>query len=127
MKDEYELSPEEKREAKRQAKAAKVQEAEENAVVQGIMSTPGGRAWMRSKLEVCQIFHSTFTGEAVSGAFNEGRRTVGLMLLAELMRACPEQYIRMMGEQSARRDDEWNPDDERNWDGDQWIGAGPED
>lgn len=121
-----ELTPEERREAKRQVKAQKAQEAEDNAVVQSIMAAPPGRAWIRRRLEICQVFHSTFTGEALASAFNEGRRSVGLMILADIMQACPEQYVRMMqdGGRTDHPHSRSDPDDERNWDGDNWIGDG---
>lgn len=98
MTDDY-STPEERSLARKAAKADKERLAQENAVISGIMATPGGRAWMHDYLAFCAVFGSTYTGEALSSAFQEGRRAVGLRLLADVMRACPDMYIQMMREQ----------------------------
>jgi hypothetical protein len=36
-------------------------------------------------------------------AFMEGQREVGIMLLSDIMSACPNQYILMMEERNARQ------------------------
>ena len=125
--DEY-VDPELKRALKRQAKADKARQAQDDAVVQSLMATPAGRAWMRAKLERCHIFSITFAGEKThTSAFADGERNVGLILFSDIMRACPEMYIQMMKDESygGRTRDKLDPDDDRNWDGDQWIGDGP--
>src|SRR5258707_13595244 len=89
LNDEF-IDPELARAQKRESKAAKAKAAQDDAAVQSIMASPGGRAWMLDQLEFCTVFHTTFTGDALSSAFKEGRRTVGLRLLAGIMRACPD-------------------------------------
>lgn len=66
------------------------------------MSTQPGRAWFWAKLGRCKVFHSSFTGEALSSAFAEGERAVGLEILAEIMANCPEQYVLMAQEATQR-------------------------
>jgi hypothetical protein len=93
------------------------------------MSSVAGRSWTRELLESCHIFHASFTGEALSSAFKEGERSIGLRLLAGIMRAYPEAYVQMMSEQNGRRTepvlDRSNHDDDRNYDdAGRWIGDG---
>jgi hypothetical protein len=96
---------------RRATRAAKHAEAERRVVIFNLMASPGGRNWVHSILADCAIFSTTFTGEALSGAFNEGKRSVGLQLLTDVVRWAPDQYIQMMREQTdkeqanARRDD----------------------
>ena len=84
------------------AKAAKADAAQRLEIVRGIMSLPSGRAWMHDWLQSCNIFATTFTGNALQSAFNEGRRSIGLRMLAEIMQACPDQYVQMMREENER-------------------------
>jgi hypothetical protein len=129
LNDDF-LDPELARAQKREAKNAKARQAQDDAVVQSIMASPGGRAWMLDQLEFCAVFHTTFTGDALSSAFKEGHRTVGLRLLAGIMRACPDAYIQMMKESTDGRRpdlDRSDRDDDRNYDASgRWIGDGEE-
>jgi len=128
MAEDPYLTPEERRHLRRQEKEARAKEAQDDAVVQSLMSTPAGRAWVRELLEQCHVFHASFTGEALGSAFREGERSIGLRLLAAVMRAHPEAYVQMMKESNYggpavldRRDF----DDPRNYDdGGRWIGDG---
>lgn len=82
----------------REAKA-KLREDNRRRVLASLLSTPEGRDWMWAKLSDCNIFATTFiAGDAYASAFNEGRRSVGLALLADLMRAAPETYVAMQRE-----------------------------
>ena len=131
MSDDY-STPEERRALRRAEKAARAKEAQDNSVIVSLMAGEAGREWMRDLLGVCAIFRTTFTGDALKSAFNEGQRNIGLMLLAGIMRACPDAYVQMMKEQdnASRRDsrrpvDRYDPDDERNYDdAGRWIGEG---
>jgi len=129
LNDEF-LDPELARAQKREAKTAKAKAAQDYASVQSIMASLGGRSWMRDQLEFCAVFHTTFTGDALSSAFNEGRRTVGLRLLDYVMQACPDAYIQMMKESTNVRSpdlDRSDRDDDRNYDASgRWIGDGEE-
>lgn len=104
--DDY-STPEERQIARRAAKVEKERLAVEDAVVQGIMATPGGRAWMHRYLVSCAVFQRTFDPNPHFTAFNEGRRSIGLSLLDDVMRASPDMYIQMMREQEngGRTDD----------------------
>ena len=67
--------------------------AERLRVVEAIRKLPDGRSWMYGLLERCHIYHTSFVqGDAHATSFKEGERNVGLMLVADIMSACPEQY-----------------------------------
>ncbi len=126
MNDEF-LDPAEERHKRREAKAFKARQAQDDAVIQSLMAAPGGRAWMHYYLDFCTIFHTSFDPNPYVMAYNEGRRNVGLRLLADIMRACPEYYIQMMSEHSKVEPtlDRHDIDDERNYDeAGRWIGLG---
>jgi len=82
--------------AKRRS-AGKKRKASED-VVHTIMSTQAGREWMRTILDSCHSFSTSFTGEPFSMAFKEGERNIGLMLTAQIMRAAPDEFIMMLKE-----------------------------
>lgn len=84
-------------------KAQKAFEQERAVVVASIMEHKGGRAWMLSILETCHIFSSSFTNNALSTAFKEGERNIGIKLLASIMQASPDNYILMMREEDERQ------------------------
>lgn len=58
---------------------------------------PGGREWVWDLLSTCYIFHTTFTGNS-EGFMREGKRNVGLQILADLMKVNPEAFAQMMRE-----------------------------
>lgn len=127
-------TPEERRAKRKARKLEREIQARDDAVIQNLLNTPGGRAWTRELLERCHIFATSFDGNAVNMAFKEGERNIGLYLLQAIMHAVPEAYVQMMKEQNnARGDlplDRLNHDDDRNYDtAGRWIGDGdgPED
>lgn len=74
------------------------------------MATEVGRRIVHGQLERAGVFRSTFAAGAPDiTAFQEGQRSQGLALLAVVMAACPNQYIRMteeakaLAEQDAKR------------------------
>ena len=69
-------------------------------VVYTIMSTPEGRAWMHSILDSCHCFNTSFTGEALSMAFKEGERNIGLMITSQIMKTSPNEFVLMLTEQN---------------------------
>lgn len=83
--------------ATRTDKALTVQK-QDRLTVAHLMGSPHGRAWMWRKLTVAHIFTTDFTGEALSSAFRQGERNIGLQLHAEVMGACPDHYLLMIKE-----------------------------
>lgn len=122
-------TPEERRAQRREARAAKARLAQDDAVIQSIMSSAAGRQWVHDMLAFCAVFQPIANSNPYYTYLNEGKRNVGLRLLADVMRACPEAYIRMMEEQGGGRTDNpvdrRDPDDDRNYDSaGRWIGDG---
>ncbi len=87
---------------RRLEKAAKLADAQRQQVITGLMSTTFGREWMWDVLSRCHCFSTTFNGDALASAFAEGQRAIGLSLLADIMLACPDQYITAMRESNDR-------------------------
>ena len=70
-----------------------------DATLEGILSLPQGREWIWDLLGFCRVYHQSFVqGEPDSTAFNEGRRSVGNKLLADIVRVSPTHYLAMMKE-----------------------------
>jgi hypothetical protein len=49
-------------------------------------------------LSTCGVYHETFSTDALRMARGEGRRSVGLELLADIMEHSPASYVKMMEE-----------------------------
>ena len=92
----------ERRDVKLAEKASRRAERDRLEVITNLMSTPPGRAYTLDFLERTHVFASSFTPNALTMAFSEGERNVGLQLLNDIMRACPSEYIEMMEERNAR-------------------------
>lgn len=75
------------------------QQADED--LRGIMVSQSGRRFMWDLLKRCGVFALSFRGDGAEfTAFREGQRNVGLSLLADLTRVCPEHYTQMQDEQT---------------------------
>jgi hypothetical protein len=105
-----------RRHVERREKTAKTGRRRRNQDFRWLMGEQRGRRFVWDLLAKAGLFRSSLAGTAELTAFNEGRRDVGLALLADLMRLCPEQYARMQaeavskqpvsnGENDDRRDD----------------------
>ena len=103
----------ERQHVKAASKQAKIDASQRLEIIKGIMSLGPGRKWMHDILESCHIFASSFTTNALSTAFAEGERNIGLRLVSDIMQACPDQYVLMMREKNARD----NADDNRRSEG----------
>lgn len=83
-------------------KAALVEATIRADVIRATMSTPTGRYWMWQLLAQCHIFSQTFTADPLTTAFNEGQRSIGLSLMADILTTCPDQYITAQRESHER-------------------------
>jgi hypothetical protein len=68
-----------------------------------VIGTSTGRMLVWSVLESCGVFRTTFTGDGLSSAFEEGRRVVGLEILQH--RLPPDALATMMNENAERMDE----------------------
>jgi hypothetical protein len=65
-----------------------------------LMADQRGRRIVWRQLAAAGVFQSSFDPTAMNMAFNEGRRSEGLRLLAQVHELCPDLYVTMMKEQS---------------------------
>lgn len=73
-------------------------------VVKALMENKQTRAWLYDLMEFCGVFQTSFSTSGLLMAQKEGMRNVGLMVLDQLMRSAPQQYVLMLEE--AREPDE---------------------
>ena len=85
-------------------KAAKLADQNRREVIVAICGTIPGRAYLWEQLEWCHVFAESYDDNPQRMAHNEGQRSAGLRLLADIMTAAPEQFIQMMVEANGRRD-----------------------
>lgn len=74
-------------------RAAKVADDDLSA----IMGEQTGRRFIYRILEMAGIYRLSYTGNSET-FFNEGARNIGLRLLAEIQRVCPESFFLMLKE-----------------------------
>jgi hypothetical protein len=67
----------------------------------GIMDSLSGRRFVYRYISKCGVFEQSFTGNNTT-FFNEGQRSIGLSLMADINEACPELYMRMIEESRAK-------------------------
>ena len=76
---------------------AKTAERDRMAGLGDIMATKQGRNWMWWLLAQCGVFQTSFTGNSTT-FFNEGKRQVGLVVMADIQRDYADQYLTMTKE-----------------------------
>ena len=86
------------RHVERRQKSAKTTRLQRNEDVRWLMGDARGRRFIWNLLAKAGVFRSSMGLSAELTAFNEGRRDLGLAVLADLMRLCPEEYGRMQAE-----------------------------
>ena len=91
-----------RKDIRRREKQAKLDARSRAEVVHSLMSTTQGREWMWDKLATARVFSSTFNGDALQSAFNEGQRAFGLAMLAEVLSTCPDEFIQAQREANVR-------------------------
>lgn len=92
----------ERRHVRQAEKESKIASAQAGEIIKGIMSLPAGRQWMWDKLALAHVFSTSFDRDHATMAFNEGERNQGLLLLNDIMRHCPDQYLQMTKEANER-------------------------
>lgn len=64
-----------------------------------MMASRDGRLWMGWLLgEVCHIERMSFTGNALTSAFADGERNVGLQIKSQIESQSPEHFLTMLRE-----------------------------
>ncbi|MBX3502803.1 MAG: hypothetical protein KF889_25440 [Alphaproteobacteria bacterium] len=81
------------------ARSAKDRQKELDAAIMAFMSHKQGRAWVWDMLGACGLYRtSARSGDPHMTYFHEGERNVGLRLLAQLQRVCPDHFKTMTEE-----------------------------
>ena len=70
--------------------------------LRAVLSQPVGRAVVWRILQSCGIYQSSLNPDAMEMAAAEGRRNLGLWLMAEVHSADAQAYARMQGEAVAK-------------------------
>lgn len=70
----------------------------DDAAWSNLLSERWGRRIVWRQLAACGVFRTTFTGEALSSAYQEGQRAVGLAILARVMEIAPAALPLMQAE-----------------------------
>jgi hypothetical protein len=70
----------------------------ETSDLQAVLKKPEGRRVIYKILCECGVFKASFSMNSMTTSFNEGKRDVGLSLLAELDLAEPNVYSQMLKE-----------------------------
>lgn len=93
------------REAAR-AQAQNIAEAKAHELrndIYNTMSEESGRRLMYRILETCGVYRTSFNTNALTMAFNEGQRNVGLLFQAQMISSCPEFFELMLKENQGER------------------------
>lgn len=60
--------------------------------LQDLMALPAGRRFMWRLLAACGVFRPSYQGDAERAIYNEGRRGIGIPLLADIVEHCPGKF-----------------------------------
>ena len=84
-------------------KSAKAIADSKSGFINHIMGLVDGRTFIHDLLASCGVFEQTvFTGDALTTAFNCGRHSIGQQLVDDIMRVCPDDFVKMKREANAR-------------------------
>jgi len=83
-------------------RSAKALDEAYNNVINSIMGVVDGRAYVYDLLIYCHVFEQPFAADPYSTSFGCGQLDVGQVLLRQIMRICPDQYVQMTREANAR-------------------------
>lgn len=111
---DYVANAADKQQIKKAAKKIRFNRTQELDDFRFILSTPSGRRVIWRYLSLVGVFQSSFTGHSETTIFNEGRRDVGLRLLADVMESDPKAYILMTAEANAEEETEIKKEETEN-------------
>ena len=63
-----------------------------------LLKEPEGRRFYWRVLSKCGVFHSSWTGDPHQTLVNEGKRTIGILFLDDLLEANPSSFAQMQRE-----------------------------
>jgi hypothetical protein len=85
-----------------QRRSAKALEESYQSFINHIMGMVDGRSYIHDLLTYCHIFDQPFVPDPSVTAFGCGQLDVGQVVLRQIMRHCPDQYVQMTREANAR-------------------------
>jgi hypothetical protein len=88
---------------------AKLGREQEVSDIRKILESDYGRRFVWRYLTTAGVFQTSFTGNSTT-FFNEGRRDVGLKILADVMEAMPDAYIQMAKESQGKEETDQEED-----------------
>lgn len=71
--------------------------------IKWLMSSPRGRRLAWWLLEKAGVNRTSFSNSGSVMAYNEGRRTMGLMVLADIISVTPDRYMEMLQEGGSKK------------------------
>lgn len=90
--DEEQVKKAEKKEA-----SGRSQDLED---IRAVLSTESGKRFVWKYLELCGLHRTSYTENPHTTMFLEGRRDIGLRLLADITEADPLKYVEMMSKKA---------------------------
>jgi hypothetical protein len=78
-------------------KRRRLQNERADADLVWLMNQREGRRFISRLLQSCHLYETSFTSTSAT-FFREGERNIGLQVLADIVRLCPELHARMAGE-----------------------------
>jgi len=88
---------------KKKKTKAQIRKEQDKEDLHNILLSPGGRRFLWKVLEECGVYKISFTGNSHT-FFNEGKRQIGLNLIADIFDADPNAYVEMRLEATTRRE-----------------------
>ena len=70
-----------------------------------LLGHPQGRRIVTRLLDEAGVYRSSFNHSGSVMAFNEGKRHIGLFLIAELIEASPDGFMKVLKEHGRTKDD----------------------
>lgn len=109
------LNAADKRQVKKAGQRARLERKRELDDLRAVLATPEGRRLLWRHLAEAGVFRLSFAhGEADTTAFNEGRRSVGLALMADIHALEPSYYLTMATEAAAHEATDEPPAEDKN-------------
>jgi hypothetical protein len=88
----------ERQDALERAQRERLQRADD---MRAVMGTVEGRRFVWVLLNEAGLFSGSYTGEAISSAYGEGKRAVAVRLMADLQAESRDAYVQMVAERLA--------------------------
>lgn len=72
--------------------------------IEAQLGTAQGRRFLNRMLSECGVYQATFSMDHAAMSFQEGKRNLGIKILADIMEVSPKKYMVMMLEAKEERE-----------------------